>query len=167
MTDWLLHPLHFYCHKCTCCWTNSSNFCLAINCATDTILKQYWSQMSLLLHRPVLWMHFPVPSSIIVASSCSLSPHWVNRSSNEGPLCLACPVSYGAMGPNWMRARLPCSLFSLHWLKSEQAAGICPQLIKVLACYRQSYLSKKSSVYGSGHSLLYWMHGWVCITFWT
>lgn len=36
----------------------------------------------------------------------SLSPCCVNKTQNEGPLCLACPVSYGALGPNWMRARL-------------------------------------------------------------
>lgn len=47
------------------------------------------------------------PCSLIHYHCCSLhSPCWLNRLSNKGPVS-ALPVSYGTVGPNWMRARLP------------------------------------------------------------
>lgn len=67
-------------------------------------IKQYWPQNLLLLCGTVLCKHVVVPSSIITVASCSLSVGWTDLVM-RAPCALL--VSYGAVGPNWMTARLP------------------------------------------------------------
>lgn len=69
------------------------------------------------------------PSSSL-PSALSLSPCRANRPGNEGPLCPACPVSHGAVGPSWTRARPASAHFAhySHYLASNQRGTGCWEL---------------------------------------
>lgn len=85
-------------------WTTPVNVIGKVHCASETLsIKQYWPQNVLLLYGPVLCEHVVVPSSITTVALCSLSVGWTDLVM-RAPCAL--PVSYGAVGPNWMRTRL-------------------------------------------------------------
>lgn len=81
----------------------------------------------------------PHPSSLVLAA-LSLPLGWTDLVMRAPCALPVCPVSHGAVGPSWTRARQPqpsllIILITLPQISAGQAAGICPQLIKVPARY--------------------------------
>lgn len=97
---------------------------------TPQAVGHSWPQASLLPLRPVHYKRSAAPSSIIRSALCSpfLSPYWMNRPGNEGPLCPPCLSCVPwCSGAQLDKSQIASALFAhySHYAASNQCRTGC------------------------------------------